>query len=144
MALPSIKCCIEANFEVAHERAISLLFLCVASILRVFIIFRCEYSKCSTLYNGDAISTICVCFSWEMALSVTRSYDPITYMAGMEYGRNKGQLTVQMTPLPVQFSTRFTLVLCSIAIWRPEQYTPIIINVGKGGEKTMSAPYGKL
>jgi hypothetical protein len=62
-----------------HERKLcsksrmskQVLFECIVSIMWVLIIIWCVYVKCSILSKGDSLKlTLCVCYSWEVALKV--------------------------------------------------------------------------
>jgi hypothetical protein len=45
--------CINVSYVVGHERANSLLFQRIVSILYVLIIFSCGYLKCCVIYIGE-------------------------------------------------------------------------------------------
>jgi hypothetical protein len=60
------------QLKLGYERANTLLFQCIVSVLWVLIIFRCRYVKCSVLYKADGLRlTICACYSWQMTLNVS-------------------------------------------------------------------------
>jgi hypothetical protein len=63
--------CMQGSYVVGHERANSLLFQSIVSILWVLIVFSCGYLKCSILYKGNGLQlTVCACYLWEMTLNV--------------------------------------------------------------------------
>jgi hypothetical protein len=66
-----ITCCMKVIYVDGHERENNLLFQCIVSILRVLIIFQCEYVYYSVLYKGGGLElAICACYPWDSELNV--------------------------------------------------------------------------